>query len=89
MVPCRVQPISASHPLAPCPTPPLPSPLQTLHLTPQQKQQLLLQRQAHLTLMRRIYQQRQQLNMQVRAGSWGFSRAGSCPLPSCLLPGDS
>lgn len=45
-----------------------PAPAQTLHLTPQQKQQLLLQRQAHLTLMRRIYQQRQQLNMQASDG---------------------
>ncbi len=45
-----------------------PAPPQTLHLTPQQKQQLLLQRQAHLTLMRRICQQRQQLNMQARTG---------------------
>lgn len=36
-----------------------------LHLTSEQRQQLLLQRSAHLALMRRIYQQRQQLNMQV------------------------
>ncbi|KAL4421497.1 hypothetical protein ABPG75_010788 [Micractinium tetrahymenae] len=38
--------------------------IQVLHLTAEQRQQLLLQRTAHLTLMRRIYQQRQQLNMQ-------------------------
>ncbi|EFN54510.1 hypothetical protein CHLNCDRAFT_135224 [Chlorella variabilis] len=38
--------------------------IQVLQLTPEQKQQLMLQRSAHLALMRRIYQQRQQLNMQ-------------------------
>lgn len=44
--------------------PPLLQSLQVLQLTPEQKQQLMLQRSAHLALMRRIYQQRQQLNMQ-------------------------
>lgn len=54
-------------PVSPLSCPAARPPPQTLHLTPQQKQQLLLQREAHLALMRRIYQQRQQLNMQARS----------------------
>lgn len=38
--------------------------LHALRLAPEQQAQLLLQRAAHLGLMRRIYQQRQQLNVQ-------------------------
>ena len=67
---CRAPAHAATHAAAvpvPMTTPGLPAfphSAQTLHLMPQQKQQLLLQREAHLALMRRIYQQRQQLNMQ-------------------------
>lgn len=57
-----------------------------LHLTPEQKQQVLLQRTAHLSLMRRIYQQRQQLNMQA-GGGWEASDAcGHMQINCCSLP---
>lgn len=49
-----------------------------LHLTAEQRQQLLLQRTAHLALMRRIYRQRQQLNMQV-SHTRCLTRAASLP----------
>jgi hypothetical protein len=65
--------------------------IQELCLTQQQRQQLLLQRTAHLALMRRIYQQRQQLNMQAVAllllGARGSSAAavaaGRAPGTEC------
>ena len=54
--------------------------IRALQLMPTQQQQLLLLRSAHLTLMRRIYGQRQQLNMQAMslmlAGSSGMQPAG-------------
>ena len=45
-------------------------------LTGAQQEQLLLNRRAHLQRMRGIYQERHNLNMQVRTASWRTAAAG-------------
>lgn len=61
--------------------------IQVLHLTAEQRQQLLLQRTAHLALMRRIYRQRQQLNMQ--AMSLMLLPSGGAANDACSSTADS
>ena len=41
--------------------------LQALKLTPEQREQLMRNRKEHLNKLRRIFQDRQELNMQVQA----------------------
>ena len=57
--------------------------LDTMHLTGQQQEALLLNRRSHLQRMRSIYQERHNLNMQVGRGGGGRrARAGGVCVPA-------